>query len=118
MTLDAPAIQRLRDALQWWPLGSLDTCVLFVGAVLMAQALNLAWERRDLIPRMSADERRLGCLALLAFIVALILWADRIGIPPVLTLGGLAARWVVRRAVALADAGQIGASWGDGQGDD
>ena len=33
------------ELVQWWPLDALDTALLLVGTLLLAQACNRAWER-------------------------------------------------------------------------
>jgi hypothetical protein len=98
--------------LRWWPLGALDTGVLAIGALFMAQALNLAWERREIARLMSEDERSAGCGPTILFVLVGLLWAtSEVGIPAVLFVGGIFARWFVVKVVSLADAGRIGATW-------
>ena len=98
--------------LRWWPLGALDTGVLAIGALFMAQALNLAWERREIARLMSEDERSAGCGPTILIVLVGLLWAtSEVGIPAVLFVGGIFARWFVVKVVSLADAGRIGATW-------
>ena len=53
-----------KESLGWWPLGALDTVLLLIGTLLLAQACNLAWERRDILALMLGDEVLMGTLML------------------------------------------------------
>ncbi|HST60989.1 MAG TPA: hypothetical protein VLK84_19960, partial [Longimicrobium sp.] len=117
------AVDMLVDAwwalLAWWPFPPLGSAALLLGTLLLAQALSLVWERRELLRMLSPLERRAGVILLLLWVVLIALWAaDDQGLAWTATLGGAYARWFVGQAVRLGDAGLLGVSEDEDDEDD
>lgn len=105
--------------LSWWPFPPLGSAALLLGTLLLAQALSLVWERRELLRQLSPLERRAGALLLLLWVVLIGLWAaDDQGLAWTAALGGAYARWFVGQAVRLGDAGLLGEREDDEEDED
>lgn len=105
-------VETLVDAwwslLYWWPFPPIPTIALLAGMLLLAQALNLSWERRELLRLLSRAERRAGALLLLLWVAMMGLWATGDGFAWTSVLAGAYARWFVVQVIRLGDAGRLG----------